>query len=462
MRRFFSLSLATIFVVSLAGPASAAIFPDVPESYLYQKAIEGLVNAGVITGNPDGSFTPNRAVNRAEMLKMLYKASGKTPDTASRGCFRDVERGSWYEPYVCDAAARRFVQGYDDGTFRPTVSVNRAEAVKMILSVFGLPSTDTTAAAQQVMKFVDVTPTDWFTTYLITAYAHAILPIPGQDSGHLYPGLPLLRGEAAAMIWNGMAAIGGVPLMVSLSSSLSSISSYSSASLAPHSLGEGGSVSSVFSSSKPSGPQMTFNISLPYESSTKFVAINPMVYLFPVGIARTVSIVTTMQPDQPGNMTCRLYALNSSGFTYEYYLGYQDGPTCTILASVNPGNYQLQLQTFVANAPYTVKGTYTTGDGNDGFREAQTLLRGNAKAGFLSSGDYQDFYRFSVNTPTSLQVSVGSDASCRVFPTEGVDMQGFSAPQCNETYVYQPGDYIIAISRAISASQQQAYTVVVQ
>ncbi|HBU09588.1 MAG TPA: hypothetical protein DEB30_02180, partial [Candidatus Peribacter riflensis] len=94
--------------------------------------------------------------NRAEMLKMLYKATGKTPDSTSRACFSDVERLSWYESYVCDAAAHHYVEGYSNGTFRPANPVNRVEALKMITQVIGIPVEEIGEEARQVVKFVDV------------------------------------------------------------------------------------------------------------------------------------------------------------------------------------------------------------------------------------------------------------------------------------------------------------------
>ena len=71
----------------------ASLFPDVSDGYIHREAIERLANVQVINGNPDGTFRPDASVNRAAMLKMLYKARGKTPDPLSVRCFSDVEIG---------------------------------------------------------------------------------------------------------------------------------------------------------------------------------------------------------------------------------------------------------------------------------------------------------------------------------------------------------------------------------
>ena len=100
VHRMFRGNAATkMIAVTLLMPMTgmAAVFPDVPDGHLYKEAVESLVNIQVVNVNPDGNFYPEREVNRAEMLKMLYRAMGRTPDAGKRLCFPDVQGGSWYE-----------------------------------------------------------------------------------------------------------------------------------------------------------------------------------------------------------------------------------------------------------------------------------------------------------------------------------------------------------------------------
>ena len=157
---FCAVSAAFLGVILLhligSSIALAAVFPDVPDSHLYREPIELLVGRAVINGNPDGNFYPETRVNRAEMLKMLYIAAGKIPESTHQRCFPDVIPGSWYEKYVCDAAFQGYVQGYSDGSFRPANTVNRVEAIKMIAEVFGISVSELSNEMRQVVKFVDV------------------------------------------------------------------------------------------------------------------------------------------------------------------------------------------------------------------------------------------------------------------------------------------------------------------
>ena len=435
------------------GAAASAIFPDVPVGHIFEEPINALVNAGVVTGNPDGNYYPDRQVNRAEMLKMLYKATGRLPDVNSRGCFSDVERYSWYENFVCDAAAHHFVEGYSDGTFRPSNSVNRVESLKMITQVIGIPVEDIGEQARQVVKFVDVSISAWYTKYLYAAYVKGILPIAGQDASRFYPDWPLLRGEAAAMVFNALKAdLTGRRLGSSSSSSFFSSSS-----------GTQGTTASLSSSS--SSDASSFDVPFPFESSGKFSKRKSVTYRFTLDQKAVVNTVAKLQSGQQGTLSCKLYLIGESGFSYEYFVGFEEGSTCTLKTTLKPGSYQLQLQPTVADTTFTVKSTTTTtGDGNDGFGEAQTLPMNLARTGTLAPGDYQDWFTFTVSAAQNLQISVtdSTQLSCMIYPMEDVDLYGFSGPACGQNYLYQSGTYVIAVGRMFPSDARQTYTILAQ
>ncbi|MFH0851940.1 MAG: S-layer homology domain-containing protein [Candidatus Peregrinibacteria bacterium] len=437
-------------ILLATGVTAAAIFPDVPVGHLFEEPINALVNAGVLTGNPDGNFYPDRQVNRAEMLKMLYKATGKIPDSSSRACFADVERLSWYESYVCDAAAHHYVEGYSDGTFRPANSVNRVEALKMITQVIGIPVGNIGEDARQVVKFVDVSISAWYTKYLYAAYVKGILPVAGQDVSRFYPDWPLLRGEAAAMIFN---ALNADLVERRQGSSVSSV------------LSTQGNSSTVVRSSSSSSDAASFDVPFPFESAGKFTVRKSVTYRFTLDHAAVVSTVARLQAGQPGGISCRLYRMAESGFSFEYFMGFQEGSTCTLKTALKPGSYQLQLAPTSADTTFSVRTeTTTTGDGSDGFGEAQTLPMNLARTGTLAPGDYQDWFKFTVSAAQTLQISVtdSTQLTCLIYSMEDVDLYGFSGPACGQRYEYQPGSYVIAVGRMSPSDARQTYTILAQ
>lgn len=409
---------------------AAGIFPDVTDSNPYKAEIEWLAKTGIIKGNPDGMFHPERSVNRAEFLKILYVATNRTPKT-SGGCFSDVEKGSWYESYVCDAASKEnaFVSGYSDGKFRPGSPVSRTEALKMIFTVMSLPVADLSAETQELIKFVDVSVYAWYTKYIGAAYLNGMLPIAGHTGSRFYPDKELLRGEAAAYIYNAMHLDDR-----SSSSSSSSVAAQSS----------------VSSSASSAGP-VTKNVSFPFSDDGVFVQKHSVSYLFTLKDARTVLHADVQVSGYyESQVTCRLYLIKEDGFSDEYYLGVQSGSTCTINAALKPGKYQLQIQPVTADMSYSVDVSVGTSDGNDGFMDAVPLNKGMVRTGVIEPNDMFDWYSVKVTKDQTVTIGVTGTVSpsCIIYTPPGVDQFGFTGPQCGVPYTFVAGEtYIIGVGR---------------
>lgn len=449
MRRFTLMSLTVLLSIPAAFAAS---FRDVPTTNQHRVAIDELSERGVISGNPDGTFRPLDPVNRAAMLKMLYVASNRTPQgsTSTKPCFPDVPMDSWFATYVCDAAARGFVKGYGDGLFWPGRPVSRAEALKLTQVVLGIPATE---PSEEMTMYTDVATGDWFYEYVKTAMALYQLPISGQELPLLKPNAPLQRDEAAAYIWNGLST----HLPVS-SSSVSSSSSSSSVTR-----------SSSSSSVASTGPvDKVLDINVPFADRQNFPGKKSFSYRFTLDASMVVRVKASMS-DGTGVITCRLYEIGADGFSSRYYLGLQERGTCVIRAALIAGNYQLQLSSTIPDASYGVEVATVTGDGNDGFTQAESLPIEKVRTAALDAEDQGDFYTFTVFKDAKtvvkggrdLTVSVTSTSSitCLVFPMDDVDLFGFTEPTCNASFTYPPGTYIINVRHGPPIGATQTYTV---
>ncbi len=120
------------------GFANEEVFTDVGSSYKYTQAIEFISNEGIVSGYPDGTYKPEKILNRAELLKILIEAKfdSEFEVYANEECFPDVKASEWYTKYVCFAKEMNFVDGYPDGSFKPGNDVNFVEAVKMAMGIF--------------------------------------------------------------------------------------------------------------------------------------------------------------------------------------------------------------------------------------------------------------------------------------------------------------------------------------
>lgn len=109
---------------------AASRFNDVPLTHPASEAVEALSDRGIITGYADGSFKPNAEVTRAQFAKFLGVVMRWNLIRPPEGRFSDVPADSALFSYVETAVARGAMRGYTDGTFKPNEGVLRAEAVR--------------------------------------------------------------------------------------------------------------------------------------------------------------------------------------------------------------------------------------------------------------------------------------------------------------------------------------------
>lgn len=107
---------------------------DIPQNTWYGRALMNLDLLGIVKGYEDGTFRPNQPVSRAEFVVLLSRVHELE---AGEKSFPDVPKTHWAYDAIAAAGAAGWINGYEDGTFRPNESVTRIEAVKMINNMLG-------------------------------------------------------------------------------------------------------------------------------------------------------------------------------------------------------------------------------------------------------------------------------------------------------------------------------------
>ncbi len=143
-KRITALILALVLV--FAASAAAIEFTDgasIQEKY--KEDVAALVERGIISGYPDGSFGPAKNITRAEFAKMAFVlVEGKDADAsayAAKDCaFTDVKNNagvSWAKGYINYCYEKGIVSGVGNNNFNPQGNIKISEAVKMILVIMG-------------------------------------------------------------------------------------------------------------------------------------------------------------------------------------------------------------------------------------------------------------------------------------------------------------------------------------
>lgn len=141
MKKLFVRALAGLLTagVMVCPSMAASPFPDVDANADYAEAVSYVSEVGIMVGDENGNFNPDKTVTRAEMAVILCNMLGETENlTAGGSVFTDVPANHWANPYVVKAAELGLVTGYGDGRFGPDDTVTYEQAITMLIQSVNL------------------------------------------------------------------------------------------------------------------------------------------------------------------------------------------------------------------------------------------------------------------------------------------------------------------------------------
>ena len=137
-------------------------FSDIQAGDWYANTVGYAVQVGIVSGYPDGSFKPNKPITRAEFASIAsrFDALAQGNDIA----FNDLAPSHWGYNAIRSAATKGWISGYPDNTFRPEKAISRAEVTsitnRMLNRYADLYWID--AHRGEVIRFGDVNRGDWY------------------------------------------------------------------------------------------------------------------------------------------------------------------------------------------------------------------------------------------------------------------------------------------------------------
>lgn len=149
--------------------AITATFEDVPADAWYAKSVNTLASMGVISGVGENRFEPERSITRAEFTSMAMKFTKGALDGTN--VFSDVHSGDWFYEAVVGSIQYGWIEGYEDGTFRPENWITRVEVTSIVNKMLGRFADREFVAghADELNAFSDVTSTHWGYYHIVEA-----------------------------------------------------------------------------------------------------------------------------------------------------------------------------------------------------------------------------------------------------------------------------------------------------
>lgn len=129
-------------------------YRDVNPNAWYHGAVDYVISKGIMDGVSAVRFAPNATLTRGMVVTILGRTAGIDTAAYTGTSFRDVKGTEWFAPYVQWAGKTGLVNGYPDGSFQPNRAVTRQEMVAMLYR-FWLSAGNTYAGGSAIDGFRD-------------------------------------------------------------------------------------------------------------------------------------------------------------------------------------------------------------------------------------------------------------------------------------------------------------------
>lgn len=140
MKKVLVSLLVFTVVLSLSISVFAANFSDTARHWA-KDPIDSLSKDGVITGYADNTFKPDNYVTRAEFSTMIVKMF-EPEEEANLSSYRDVSQSAWYYEAIAKIVAMGPIEGDNNTTIRPNDYITRQEAVVILNRIINLQAGD--------------------------------------------------------------------------------------------------------------------------------------------------------------------------------------------------------------------------------------------------------------------------------------------------------------------------------
>lgn len=167
-----------------------------------EQAVCILYDNGVLAYTDE--FRPGDSATRAEFLKMVLENENYDLSYGSRTDYSDLNSGHWSYEYFMAASEAGIIEGYEDGTVRPDATINRAEAMVIVMRFYEETLYD---FDQGDIDFYDVDEDDWFAYAIILGTENGVLQ--GYTDNTFRPSDNISRAAVAVVVRRAYYAFGG-------------------------------------------------------------------------------------------------------------------------------------------------------------------------------------------------------------------------------------------------------------
>ncbi len=181
-------------------------FTDLSNAQWAQTSIYFLLDKKIIAFPEDKQFRPEDCVTREEFVKMLAQMMGISLKSGEL-CFSDMEEDAWYTPYLTAAKEAGIITGNADGSFGVGQSITRQDM--MVMARRGVAAMGKELkTAEKTETFSDENDISDYARDAIKNMTDAGI-VNGMGDGRIAPRENLSRAQAAQVIYKMYINING-------------------------------------------------------------------------------------------------------------------------------------------------------------------------------------------------------------------------------------------------------------
>ncbi|WP_419958117.1 S-layer homology domain-containing protein [Psychrobacillus psychrotolerans] len=159
-------------------------FSDILTTNPYITEINYLTSKGFINGYEDGTFRPNNDITRAHAALLISRIKGLNLESITDPNFQDVPKTHPYYKEIAAIANLNIVSGKQNGKFDPNGKLTRAQMAKILVNAYNLSGTTN-------KKFTDVSSQHWAVNEISALTASGVTT--GFQDGTYKPESPINR-----------------------------------------------------------------------------------------------------------------------------------------------------------------------------------------------------------------------------------------------------------------------------
>lgn len=197
------MGLSTPLIAPAVAQAQTATFRDVSLNHWASDYVEALTDLGILNGFPDGTFRPSAPVTRAQFAAILRQAFLKS-EPASGESFADVPPNHWATQAISVARSAGFLSGYPGNVFRPEQNIPRVQALVSLTNGLEYSGKDTAVLSY----YADAEAIPNYARPSLAAATQANLVVNYPNINQLNPNRNATRADVVAFIYQALVQEG--------------------------------------------------------------------------------------------------------------------------------------------------------------------------------------------------------------------------------------------------------------